>query len=245
MTDFETRFRDPQPSTTKNVVLYGPAGSGKTTGACSAPCPVLYLGAEGLNAVDFAKTIYKDINVVEVDGRAVLEDAYLWLRDKKLARTVVLDSASEIRSAVLRDIAKDPRHPTLPEQGDASTFVERYLMSLRDLPVNVVVVAHEFSVKDEASGAIERAVYAGTNNPALSNKIMGVFADVVGYCARVEQETGDDVYMAQLVDGNGRRGKNRGGVLGKAAEIDVAAWIELMVPSSNGTAKTTQKEQSK
>lgn len=223
-----------------NVVLYGPEGTGKTVGALSAPSPVLLLNAEGENAAHFARTIYSNVHEIPVPmsggAKDLLDEALLWLRDTdagKATQTVVLDSLSEIHGAILRDMSKDPDHPTLPERGDTNTWLERYAMSLRDLPLNVVIVAHETWTKDDVTGVIERSPYAGTSNVAFGKKFTGPFADIVGYTARVDEDGGTR-FMAQLVDGNGRRAKNRGGVLGKFAELNLTEWFALLGGTGEG-----------
>ena len=237
---FAEKFIPIQQHPFANVVLYGPAGTSKTTGALSAPTPLLLLNAEGENASKYGRVKYPGISEIPVprDGgaRDLLDEAYLWLRDTPAGRqtkTTVLDSLSEIHAAVLRDMAKDPDHPTLPERGDTNTWLERYAMSLRDLPMNVVLVCHEIWTKDEVTGVIERSPNPGSPNVAFGKKFTGPFADIVGYTARVD-ENGETKFMAQLVDGNGRRAKNRGGVLGKFAELNLTEWFALLGGSEEG-----------
>ena len=228
-----------------NVVAYGPEKVGKTTGALSAPGPLLLLNAEGVNASHFGRSRNPDVHevIVPVDGGAIalLEEAYLWLRDTQggaLTQTVALDSLSEIHGAVLRDMAKDPNHPTLPERGDTNTWLERYAMSLRDLPLNVVIVAHETWTKDDVTGVIERSPYTGTSNVAYGKKFTGPFADIVAYLGRSVDEAGAEHYSAQLVDGNGRRAGHRGGALGTFREVNLTEWFAVM----NAAPQTEEKK---
>jgi hypothetical protein len=51
--------------------------------------------------------------------------------------------------------------------------------------------------------------------------------DVVGYCGRVQQEE-EAKYVAQLHNGNGRRGGDRFGVLGNWRELDLAEWFQAI-----------------
>ena len=227
-----------------NVVLYGPEGTGKTVGALSAPSPVLLLNAEGENAAHFARTIYSNVHEIPVPmsggAKDLLDEALLWLRDTdagKATQTVVLDSLSEIHGAILRDMSKDPDHPTLPERGDTNTWLERYAMSLRDLPLNVVIVAHETWTKDDVTGVIERSPYTGTSNVAYGKKFTGPFADIVAYLGRSIDENGAEHYGAQLVDGNGRRAGHRGGALGVSREVNLTEWFAVM----NAAPQTEEK----
>ena len=236
---FAEKFVIPREQPFVNVVLYGPEGTGKTVGALSAPGPVLLLNAEGENAAHFARTIYSNVHEIPLPmsggAKDLLDEALLWLKSPagEQVKTVVLDSLSEVHGAILRDMAKDPDHPTLPERGDTNTWLERYAMSLRDLPLNVVIVAHETWTKDDVTGVIERSPYAGTSNVAFGKKFTGPFADIVGYTARVDEDGGTR-FMAQLVDGNGRRAKNRGGVLGKFAELNLTEWFALLGGTGEG-----------
>lgn len=232
---FAEKFTPPSTQRFWNVVAYGPEKVGKTTGALSAPGPILLLNAEGANASHFGRSRNPNVHevIVPMDGGAkgLLDEAYLWLRDTdagKLTKTVVLDSLSEIHGAILRDMAKDPDHPTLPERGDTNTWLERYAMSLRDLPLNVVIVAHETWTKDDVTGVIERSPYTGTSNVAYGKKFTGPFADIVAYLGRSVDDDGVEHYGAQLVDGNGRRAGHRGGALGVTREVNLTEWFALM-----------------
>lgn len=233
--------------TTIDALLYGAEGVGKTTGALTAPGPILLLNSEGANAARFARELYGDEHVreVAVTGRKVLEDAILYLRDGgDGVRSLVLDSLDATHRVLLDERAQGGK-PTLPQYGDVGTDLERFCRTARDLPVNVVLVAHELSAKDDESGQIERTPFTGTSNPALGVKLMAM-VDVVGYCARVEPpdgQGGDARYMAQLITANGRRGKDRTGRLGKTRELNVGEWLAtsarpLPKAASNGAAPT-------
>lgn len=209
-----------------NLLLYGPPGVGKTVGACSAPGPVLLLNADRPNASMYARRLYGDqLREVRVDGRAVLDEAYLYLQGGSDEKTVVVDSVGEVFRVVLDELSGGGK-PTLPQYGDATTFLERYCRALCDLPINVVLVAHETAVKDESSGHFERLPVTGTSNPMLGTKLMAM-VDIVGYCGVLfSEETNETGYVAGLMNANGRRGKDRTGTLGTARELNLSEWIE-------------------
>lgn len=225
----------PAAQPTLNILAYGREGVGKTTGALSAPGPILYLNAEGPNAVRYARRLYGDdkIHEVEVTGPATLDAVYNHLKDSAEERTLVVDTIGAVFQVILEAYAGDGK-PTLPMYGDTTTKIERFCRALRDLPCNVVVLAHEIAVKDEESGQFERMPYTGTNSPALGVKIMAMY-DVVAYCGRVdpaEGENGETRYMAQLIPAGGRRGKDRTGVLGHFPDLNITDWVQLAASAS-------------
>lgn len=211
-----------------NCVLYGAPGSGKTTGALSAPGPILYVNAEGQNAAMFARRFHvgTEIREVTVTSGETLNEALLYLRDGNDVVTVVVDSLGAIYQVVL-DAYTGGDRPKIQQYGDTNIAIERFCRALRDLPINVVLIAHEYAVKDEASGEFERLPYTGTTNPALGAKLMAQ-VDVVGYTGRIEaeDEDGEPRYVAQLFPAGGRRGKDRTGLLGEFPELDLSSWVE-------------------
>lgn len=217
---------DAKPKTL-NVVLYGPGGIGKTTSALGAPGPVVYANAEGPNAALFARKMYGNnhIREVEVNSKQDLEQIYLYLKDGGQGeKSLVIDSLGEVHARILKSIAGEDQTVTLQHRGDANDSMIAFLKLVRDLPVNVIVICHEVSIKDEASGVIERGPQVGTSNEKVQKQVTNLFADVVGYCGRVETDNGPE-FHAQVVHGNGRYAKDRTDQLGVSARIDLPAWI--------------------
>lgn len=233
-------FRDPPKVPFLNIMLYGPPKIGKTSGALTAPGPILYLNAEGLNAAMYARRHAPEGHILEAPIRSndTLLDAISYLNENGPA-TVVLDSVDAAFRALLEDLSKEGKR-TLPMYGDVTTMIERFCLHMCDLPVNFVVIAHEQSIKDDESGGFERLPYTGTNNPALGIKILER-VDVIGYCGRTSPENGEPQYVAQLFNGGGRRGGDRTDLLGENRELDLSEWIDTytraLEPATNRKAK--------
>lgn len=221
------QFVDPgEIPDTYNILLYGPSGSGKSTAAASAPGPILYLNADGPDALRYPRRRHghEKIREVAVTDGQVLNEVLIMLRNGASFSTVVLDTFSAVYTALLEDKAKGGR-PTLPQHGDVQTALGRFVKEVRDMPVNLVVLAQEYQDRDESSGVIERVPYMGTKNPALATKVIEDMT-IVAYCGRVTpQDGGKPKYMATLVDVPGRRGKDRTDALGAARELDLTEWV--------------------
>lgn len=209
-----------------NVLLYGPPGTGKSVAACSAPGPVLVLNAEGPGALWFARKAFGAAKIREVrfEGSRTLDDAYRHLRSGEGGeQTVVVDSLGEVYDKLARDYAGTAARPSLQNYGDVNSKIDGFIRSVRDLDVNVVLIAHE-QIDDE-SGEITRR--PATGGKKLPEKVMAQM-DVVAYTGVAEDDEHGRRYMGQLVEANGRRAKDRSGALGAARELDLSEWIETI-----------------
>ena len=207
------------------AVLYGPIGSGKSVGACTAPGPILYLNSEGPDALTESRRMFGDAKIHEVvfAGKQTLTDVRLYLRNNPTAeKTIVIDSVGECYQLLLAEMGD---RPTLQNFGDANILIERFVRDLRNDPTHhLVLVAHE-EIKDAAGETIRRPSTGGQKLPEM---LMGMVS-TVAYCGVVtDEETGAVTYMAQFAQANGRRAKNRGGALGKTRPLDLSEWIQTM-----------------
>lgn len=211
--------------TTVNVLLYGPPGAGKTVAACSAPGPILVINAEGPGALRFARRLHGNDKLREVafQGKQTLTDAYLYARDPANGvATVVVDSLGEVYRVLLEELGG--QRPTLQQYGDVNILVERFVRSMRDLPVHLVLVAHE-QVDDVDGEAVRRPATGGRKLPETIAAMM----DVVAHTGVVlETDSEPRRWVGQLVEAKGRRCKDRSGVLGLIRDLDLSDWIEAI-----------------
>jgi len=148
-----------QIENTLKVVLYGGAGTGKTTTAASFPGPIL----------DIDVTEKGTASVSDVKGLSVLRpqewqdvvDAFWYVKSEKKFKTVMIDTVSNLQDLAIRQILEDAGKDdeesgwgimTRRQWGQASTMMKALLGDFRDLSMNVVFIAH-----DRVSNAGEEA----------------------------------------------------------------------------------------
>lgn len=249
-----------------SALLYGPKGVGKTTAAASAPGPMVYGNADAPGRLRYARREHygKDIREVRITGRPTpqdkptarktLEDLYLYVAEGNGVQTVVLDPLARIHDLVLDDIGG--QRPSLQDRGDAGTWLERYIGALLELPVNLVLVAHDLGYKvattEGGDETFEIFPFCGSkSNPGLAKNLMRPL-DVVAYCGVITAETETELFpagtrVAQLFHGGGRQGADGLGVLGEVAELDLTAWVEANRAAgaqSAGDSKSKIKKES-
>jgi len=218
-----------------NTLLYGPPKTGKTAGAASSPGKVTLLNCDLPNATYYAHSRDTDHRLTELalDQGDVMHTMIEVVTELKsgsaMIDTIVVDPVGELHRRLIEEMSNRAVRPSLPQYGDTSTHVERFCRALCELPVNTVFICHDYPVKDEASGQIERLPWTGTTNPALGSKLMGM-VDIIGYTGAIEQENGEHLYIAQLVTDRGRRGGDRFNVLGDWRPLDLTEWHEAIFP---------------
>lgn len=212
-----------------NVLLYGQPGSGKSTAAASAPGPILWVNADGPNALAYARKVARasKTSIFEVriepgqDARSVLREVMVHVKERKTpeVQTVVLDPIGKIRDALIAQIVQQGSKNSLQQFGEVSKLLGDFIRFLRDQPVNLIILAHEDIQDADAGDRVVRPMIGGQ----LTEKVPADM-DVMAYCAVVRDD--DSVrYMGQLVEGRGRRAKDRSGGLGTVRELNVSEWI--------------------
>jgi len=162
-----------------NILIHGPSGAGKTylaktTGDLEH---TLVLAAEpGLLTLRDV-----DIPVAEVNDLEQLGRAWAWLRSGEHSfRWVIVDSISEIAEKCLNEELDKPgrggkkRHG-LEAYGDMGQRMDRNIRRLRDLPLNIVMLAKQGLISDD-QGRLARPLLPGNK---LTQAVPYLFDEVL------------------------------------------------------------------
>jgi|688.fasta_scaffold211894_4 hypothetical protein len=209
------------PSTV-NVLLYGAAGSGKTTAAASAPGPIVWINFEGESALSFARKRAEELGaeIKEVrirpdeDPRPRVQAATDFVRAGQAA-TIVFDTFGKYREALAQAVGGD--NVTLADWGVVGKTIRATVRELRDLRANVVLICHEEIVQGEE--VIVQPLIGGKSTQEVCGEV-----DVIAYCSPHPNEDGVS-YLGQLVEAKGRRAKDRSGALGVFRPLDLGEWF--------------------
>lgn len=166
------------------VLIYGNSGTGKTCAAASFPTPILYLDFDGKvdSAAAFYATDRERLEQIEVrDLSSKMEEdpieEMLKIINQELIpqqkakamkyKTIVIDSLTTFSSAVLSHIvrtnpgikrtsSKQGQQPGMQDFGILKREFAKLIPGILSLPMNVVMLAHIKSERDEMSGEIIR-----------------------------------------------------------------------------------------
>lgn len=133
------------------VLVYGGAGSGKTSLIPTLPSPVVLSAEGGLLSIADA-----DLPFIEIDSMDALQQAYQWLTESdegKGFKSVALDSISEIAEVVLnteKKKAKDPRQA----YGALMEIMQDMIRAFRDLPGRHVYFSAKMEKQQDEMGRI-------------------------------------------------------------------------------------------
>jgi hypothetical protein len=225
------------PSNT-NILIYGMPGVGKTFLAATAdhvPAmrPVLYLNIEGgdmtlRHAAPEIRKVPEKGSLTWPEFETVYDtlarQCYNGPKDGEyIPRTVIIDTGTELQKMNMGYIMGalidsepdknwDPDIPDIRRWGKNSEQMRKWIRRYRDLPLNVIMTAHEVSDKDNMTGLVShKPQFSGK----LANEVAGFF-DIVTYLY-VKQEDRDNkqVPVRKLLTGSleGYVAKDRSGNL--------------------------------
>lgn len=133
------------------VALYGRAGSGKTTLACTFPNTLLLdIKDEGTDSV----ADVKGLKVLAAEDWDDIEQVYWYLEGGKHSfKTVVIDTVTQMQDFAIAEVLSKKKKKvedaggfgtlTRQEWGDVASLLKVWIMNYRNLPINVVFIAQE------------------------------------------------------------------------------------------------------
>jgi phage nucleotide-binding protein len=201
------------------LLVYGNAGSGKTSLIPTLPNPVVFSAEGGLLSIADA-----DVPFGEVSSYDTLMEAYKWVTGSDEAKhfeSIALDSISEIAEVVLnheKKIAKDPRQAYGAMQEQMSDIIRAF----RDIPNKHVY----FTAKcEKATDETGRILYAPSMPGNKTGQQLPYFFDEV-LALRVEKDAEGVAQRALMCDSDGIwQAKDRSGKLGAWEAPDLGAII--------------------
>lgn len=201
------------------LLVYGAAGTGKTSLIRTLPSPVVLSAEGGLLSI-----AGDDIPYIEVSTMEALRDAYKWLTssdESKAFRSVALDSISEIAEVVLnaeKKLTKDPRAAYGAMQEQMTDLIRAF----RDLPGRHVYMSAKLEKQQDEQG---RILYSPSMPGNKTGQALPYFFDEV-LALRVERDAEGQTVRALMCDGDGLwLAKDRSGKLDQWEAADLGAII--------------------
>jgi|TARA_R110000868_G_scaffold363004_2_gene625243 phage nucleotide-binding protein len=201
------------------LLVYGNAGSGKTSLIPTLPNPVVLSAEGGLLSIADA-----DLPFVEVSSYDTLMEAYRWVIESDEAKqfeSIALDSISEIAEVVLnheKKIAKDPRQA----YGSMQEQMADIIRAFRDIPGKHIYFTAKCEKATDESG---RILYAPSMPGNKTGQQLPYFFDEV-LALRVEKDAEGVAQRALMCDSDGVwQAKDRSGKLDGWEAPDLGAII--------------------
>ena len=202
------------------MLVYGHAGSGKTTLAATLPTPLVISAEGGLLSIAEA-----DLPYIEVTSMEDLKDAYKWVSESKEAdefESIALDSISEIAEVVLnheKKIAKDPRQAYGAMQEQMTDIIRAF----RDLNGKHVYFSAKCEKTADESGKI---LYSPSMPGNKTGQALPYFFDEV-LALRVELDSEKNPVRALMTQTDGLwQAKDRSGKLDAWESPDLGEIIK-------------------
>jgi len=202
------------------VLIYGHAGSGKTSLCATMPNPIVISAEAGLLSLQHA-----DIPYIEVNSMDTLMEAYDFIAnsdDAKKYDSICLDSISEIGEVILnheKKIAKDPRQAYGAMQEQLGDIIRAF----RDMAGKHVYFTAKCEKSQDETGKI---LYAPMMPGNKTGQSLPYFFDEV-MALRVELDAEGNPVRALMTQSDGLwQAKDRSGKLETWEQPDLGAIIQ-------------------
>jgi energy-coupling factor transporter ATP-binding protein EcfA2 len=201
------------------LLVYGQAGSGKTTLIKTLPNPVVLSAEGGLLSIQDA-----DLPYIEIANMDDLMEAFTWCRDSNEAsafQSVALDSISEVAEVVLAHELKGNKDGRAA-YGQLNTTMQELIRSFRDLPGKHVYMSAKLEKSQDEMGKL--LYNPGMPGKSLTQGLPYFFDEVLAL--RVERDTEGVTQRALMCDSDGIwLAKDRSGKLEAWEAPDLGAII--------------------
>lgn len=156
------------------VLIYGAPGVGKTWLAGSAPKPLLFDFDGGA-----ASLAGRNVDVVDRPTTAEFQGHVNWLLTEAGAgyQTIILDTLTAAQKLTTAELMGTSDRMTQQLWGDTLTIWRKLLMSMENLPCNLIVLCHE---REENVGTEEHAVkrYSYALQGSIASDIHAMFDSI-------------------------------------------------------------------
>lgn len=184
-------------------LVYGHAGSGKTSLIPTLPAPIVLSAEGGLLSIADA-----EVPFIEIGSMADLMEAYQWLTesaDTKGFQSVALDSISEIAEVVLAEELKRNKDGRAA-YGELNTVMAGMIRAFRDLPGKHVYFTAKCEKAQDETG---KMLYAPSMPGKSLTMQISYFFDLV-MALRVEKDAEGQTHRMLMTDSDGTwQAKNR------------------------------------
>jgi phage nucleotide-binding protein len=169
------------------LLIYGAPGVGKTWLAGSAPKPLLFDFDGGA-----ASLAGRDVDVVERPTTSEFQGHVNWLLTEAPDRyqTIILDTLTAAQKLTTAELMGTSDRMTQQLWGDTLTIWRKLLMSLENLPCNLIVLCHE---REENVGTEEHAVkrYSYALQGSIASDIHAMFDSIGRMTKHVVRQKAD------------------------------------------------------
>jgi len=201
------------------LLVYGQAGSGKTSLIRTLPEPIVLSAEGGLLSIQDA-----DLPFIEVTSMDDLREAYEWVAgsdEAKAFTSVALDSISEVAEVVLQYELKRNKDGRAA-YGELNSTMNELIRAFRDLPGKHVYMSAKLEKSQDEMG---RMLYnPGMPGKSLTQGIAYFFDEVLAL--RVEKDADGNTQRALMCDSDGLwAAKDRSGKLDAWEAPDLGAVI--------------------